>query len=239
MSTWEQYEVSCPRCSTNFRAPVLKGVYASWLPEVHAAVRDGSFARCRCPACSATLQVETETVYTDFERGYYVGVASPEVAGWRAVRARHAAAFDSTITFGPPVAQELAGSLVHRVVFGAHALREKILLWDAALDDRVVEALKGDWLRTRGLRAADVVLRASDVLPGGHILFAVLEPWEPVPTDDSGITLLGMPRLLEHVSLRAELYERRLMRRSRIAGEYPALADDWLVDLHTSARSSE
>jgi len=141
VSTWEHFDVACPRCGAGFRAPVLKGVHISWLPEVRETVRDGTFARHTCPSCGLTVQIESSTAYTDFEHGQYVGVESPERTDWRVARAHHLRVFDECFTFGPPVAEELAGSMIHRVVFGVHALREKVLVWDAGLDDRAVEAV--------------------------------------------------------------------------------------------------
>src|SRR5262249_22561095 len=120
-----------------------------------------------------------------------------------------------------------------RLVFGFRALREKLVLWDAGLDDRVVEAVKGDLLREDDQAPRDVVLRIARVLDGGHLLFALYEPVRPpegLAPEEPWVCKPPAPH--DFMTAPAAMYAARAAEPSRIERDYPWLHDDWLIDLH-------
>lgn len=133
---------------------------------------------------------------------------------------------------GPPIAQDMGARFKRRVVFGFRALREKLVLWDAGLDDRVVEAVKGDLLADDGAAPREVVLRIARVLDGGHLLFAAYEP-APRPDDaPAEPRVVVQPAPYDFLTAPAARYLARSAEPSAIARDYPWLGDDWFVDLH-------
>lgn len=232
MSTWTHIPLRCPDCGADFERPLLKGIHASRLPQVRADILAGRFQRFPCPACGMTLQVEDSTVYTDFERGHYVAVEPPDPPDWRASREKHVAIFDRCFTFGPPVAEELAHGMTPRLVFGVRALTEKLLAWDAGLDDRLIEGLKGQWLEEQGRGPADEELRLTSVLPGGHLVLVRLEPRDAPAPDGPESVATRPPVLLGHVCIPAWQYERALATRAQ---PYPWVGQDWAVDVFVTA----
>lgn len=215
MSTWYTEDVSCPRCGHVTAFSLLHGAYVGRLPEVKRAIREGRFQRFACTGCGADVRVEASLVYTDLPNGQYIAVEPPATPDWRAARRRHVEVFDGAFVLGPPCAERLAHGMRHRMVLGVDALREKVLLWDAGLDDRVVEAVKHDALVAEGAATAAHLLRVIAVLDGGHLLCRRF-----TGGSTSGTVLLP-----------AAAYARRQAASKRIAAELPCLADDWVVDV--------
>lgn len=235
MSTWDPWSLTCPDCGTQQEVRVLKGIHISRLPEVRQALFEGHYQTFVCPGCKRKIQVEAETVCTDFPNHNYVAVEVHGTPDWRAAKRKHLAIFDACFTFGPEPAQDLGSELRTRLVFGTHALREKLLAWDMGLDDRALEAVKGDLLAARGVAVRDEELRVSQVLDGGHIIFARLDPTPPVRLEERRLLPVPEYRVRGFETAPVELYQRRLLGISRIARDYPWLTDDWVVDLHITA----
>ena len=166
MGTWRDCLSSCPSCGIDVEVRLLDGIDTGRVPWAREAILERTLHQFRCDGCGQKLDVETSNVYTDFPRGHYIAL-EPEGGDWRALSQQHRQAFDQAFLFGPPVAREIGRSLVHRLVFGLEALREKLVIWDAGLDDRVVETLKATALEG----AVGQRLRLLTVLSGGHLLF--------------------------------------------------------------------
>jgi hypothetical protein len=221
MSTYADRELRCTGCGHVWTTPILTGIHSTRLPEVRAAILEGTFQVIACPGCGATARVEAVTVYTDFERGHYLAVEMPAPEDWRATRGAAVKVFDDAFLFGPPIAQEMVLHMRCRVVFGLRALREKLLIWDADLNDRVVESLKAAWLRDHGLGPRDETLRVVLIHQGGHMLLGRFTREDRATSPDVPIGYVTFPNAA---------YQAALSGYSRIAGELPWLADDWVVD---------
>lgn len=249
MSTWYPYRLRCPACGADYETQLLKGIHVGRLPKVKAQIREGGFQRATCTGCGHTVEVEAPSVYTDLRNGPYIAVELPFPEDARAARERQRAVFDRCFTLGPDIAAEVGGSLRHRLVFGVAALREKGLVWDAGLDDRVIEGLKLELLGEAGAGRREVVLRLVAVLPGNHLVFGRMRPPPPWPREEhpipeEGPVGLGSPRpaggarpyrhagpeLLAPVTVPERRYEQALARRPALVRAHPWLRDDWIVD---------
>ena len=253
MSTWYPYRFSCPDCGAPNELQLLKGIHIRRLPQVRAALLAGTLTQTTC-TCGRTLRVEAPTVYTDFASGQYIAVERPWPTDVADARKRQREVFDRCFTLGPDVAQQLGGELQTRLVFGMLALREKVLAWDAALDDRILEVLKAQLISEADLDPRRVVLRLAEVLEGGHLLFTRLEPptqraGVPLPPPAGGALREGSPlppagEVAVHqvgatglgwVTAPRRRYEQALMQRTRGLEGLPWLGDPWLVDLYDGA----
>ena len=118
-----------------------------------------------------------------------------------------------------------------RCVIGFRALREQLMIWDAALDDLVIEGVKGRLMERLGITPGNVVFRLAGVLPGGHLTFLRFEPSLPAPPG-AGVHRSTATGAVDAETVLASEYVQQLEDRARIAHAYPWLADRWLVDIH-------
>jgi hypothetical protein len=166
MSVWYAQDFVCEACHHAFSTTLARGIHARRVPEVRAQILAGSLHHIRCPACNATVDAHRDLAYTDFARGHWVHVSTPaSLAEWAAVERYAVETFDRYMVGGPPAVAELSRTFVVRVVFDLDELREKLVIWDAGLDDALVECMKLVCLRERpSIAGADrrIRLRAVD-----------------------------------------------------------------------------
>jgi hypothetical protein len=201
------------------------------LPAARQEILDGSFQVVACARCDHRMMVEGSMIYTDFERRQYVAVETLVGMSVDDAVQRHRTIYADSFESGPPIAQDMGKAFRPRLVFGLPALREKLLIWDAGLDDYVVEAVKGDMLARSELSPQEAELRVAGVLEGGHMVMARWDP-RPQPVRASGqptCVPASEPRDFETVP--APAYAERARDRESIARSYPWLASDWLVDI--------
>jgi transcription elongation factor Elf1 len=234
MSTSRRYHLPCSACGQAFPVELVAAVQMTRMPEARQQILDGTFQVFSCPACGKPTAIESSLVYTDFARGQYVAVESAAGLSWQAAQMRHQAVFEECFVNAPSIARELGRGIRKRLVFGFRALREKLVLWDAELDDHVVEAVKGDLARELGLAPSEPVFRLARVLPGGHLLFArfpVTGPESQPGAGDQPVRMV-LPAAEDYETAPRELYERRRDRRGQISADFPWLQQEWLIDIH-------
>jgi len=229
MSTFYPHEVRCPGCARSFTVDVVWGIHITRLPWARQQILEGRFQVFACPGCALSVTVEGPSVYTDFERHQYVAIETSASASWQAAKLRHQTIFEDSFDSGPEIAREMGRAFTRRLVYGLGRLREKLLLWDAGLDDYAVEAVKGDLLGRLGLGHRDAELVLATILDGGHLMFARLPP-RPRPDAEAAQTVRAIEPLGFETAPAAE-YRRRLDAREAIARDYPWLEDDWFVDI--------
>lgn len=233
MSTRSPYDLGCPACGHTFRVELASSIQIGRMPEARGQILDGTFHVFACPECKQATCVEKSLVYTDAVRGQYVAVESAAGQSWQAATLRHEAVFEECFVNAPSIARELGKRITKRLVFGFRALREKLVLWDAELDDYVVEAVKGDLARELGVEPSEPIFRLARVLPGGHLLFArFAAPAEPPQTDPAAPMSLVLPAAEGFETATRQHYERRNAQRGTISADFPWLQHEWLVDLH-------
>lgn len=141
MSTWTERELACS-CGRTLRARVAIGAHVGRAPQVRTAILERTFHRFTC-GCGTAIVVDTQFEYFDLDRHqlFLVGATS-ERAAWPAFERRLRETVLRTLEWGSPLTSNLVAKLVPRVVFGLEALREKLVLADAGLDDGLIECVK-------------------------------------------------------------------------------------------------
>lgn len=230
MSTFYPYGLRCD-CGHVHTVDLVYGIHISRLPRARQQILDGTFQVFPCPACGARTRVTAQTVYTDFERNQYVAVEPGVERDWPQLRSMHDRIFENSFTNGPPIASEMGVRFLKRLVVGFPALREKLMIWDAGLDDLVVEAVKGDLLRSLGLSPRHVVFRLGGVIPGGHLTFVRFEAEDPPVVGEEGVHRGQLADPVDADTVLASDYRARLEERASITQDYPWLADDWMIDI--------
>lgn len=119
------------------------GLHITRLPQVRDKLLAGEFHRFDCTTCGRRIEVRQPLIYTDFERGHWIQVLpDDEIANWQDLAPAAATIFDRAVVHGAPILRSRVESFTVRLVFGYAELREKVLLFEAGLDDRAVECLK-------------------------------------------------------------------------------------------------
>jgi len=144
VSTFVDVEVRCPACDATGRRYIASSINASRTPEWRREILDGGFQRSRCEACGHVTFHLMPFPYMDFGRRQYVGVfPSGHEAAWWTYETEAEAAHEANLgAEAPGPARTVGSGMAVRTVFGLAALREKLIVFDADLDDAVVEALK-------------------------------------------------------------------------------------------------
>lgn len=158
MSTWFDETVRCPQCSLEQLARLAHGVHAVRAPEVRDMIFARTFHAITCKGCAAVFVGQRPLIYTDMDRKHWIQVVlGAERPRWPEYEVAADKLFERAFT-GSPLARELAERMRVRVVFGLEELREKLVLWQANLDDRAMECLKIDLVRTEPALARSPML---------------------------------------------------------------------------------
>jgi hypothetical protein len=152
MSIWTNQEIACEACGARFRGRVVSGLNLTRNPDVRQAILDEKLHVFECPQCGARVLLDRTFLYTDLERRHFLGVfPRGRERGFRNAER------DVEELYRVNIVDEPSGILFGgedprfevRAVFGYGRLREKLVAWDAGLDDRLVEVLKMHLLRER------------------------------------------------------------------------------------------
>jgi hypothetical protein len=142
MRTSRERALRCPACGAEQRVRIVVGASAGRAPEVRNDVLARRLHRAAC-ACGLAIRIEAELAYLDVERRQLVLVGrADQLAAWPALEARLGAVVDRGLALGSPLLEPFVREVRSRVVLGAEALREKLVVWEAALDDGLVECIK-------------------------------------------------------------------------------------------------
>lgn len=214
MSTFFDRELHCPRCGTALRAMIADGLHITRVPAVRQRLLEGTLHQVGCSGCGVVVEVTTDLLYTDFARHHWVEVRpDEEVARWRQHEDETLATYERGILrAAPAMVRALDPRFTVRCVFGYAELRDKVLLWDANLDDSVVECVKLELARERPSLLASgrrLMVTAVDLF-SRHL---TLESTAPGTGDDVVLT----------VDLDLDPVEQAHAERSRYEAELPEL----------------
>ena len=145
--------VTCPSCHTEHRLKVAQSMNAGRHPAVLSELLSRTFQQFQCEQCGRPFHVDQPFTLTHLEAGYLIGVLpkalEPKWTHWEGVTEAPFARI--TGPSAGPIARRLAEGVRVRTVFGLEAAREKVLAFQAGLDDVILEALKLRLIKALGL----------------------------------------------------------------------------------------
>jgi len=143
MSQLEERAQACVHCGHTFSIQVAKSLNAVRSPVARSAALDGTLHHFGCPQCDTVHRVETTFGYMDVDRKHWVAVFPPtHLADWSTLEQTAHTSFWTVTDRAPMMWNFQATELTVRCVFGLDDLREKLRIWDAGLDDVLVELWK-------------------------------------------------------------------------------------------------
>ena len=164
MSDFTTDKLACPRCSNEVELSTAESINVTRMPSARDKILAGTFHRFACSSCQERITVDRVFLYTDMRREQFVHIFPVDHSGdwprWEEIAAQ---TFWEAFNPAPPAMREIATRYRVRAVFGLAALADKVRVWEAGLDDVIVELQKlelataHEALRTRTDVALDVV----------------------------------------------------------------------------------
>ncbi|MCD8366415.1 MAG: CpXC domain-containing protein [Clostridiales bacterium] len=128
--------LTCPICKKDHEVPIWRKIDVQKQPEAKQALLEGTFFDFSCPDCGYASRLHYGSLYVDAalrELIYISGKADEAVADSE----RAAAQLAQDVPFYH------RGDSLLRIVPSAENLKEKLLIFENGLDDRLVEMCKG------------------------------------------------------------------------------------------------
>ena len=215
MSTFRARSIRC-HANHPFEGELFDSLHVSRRPDVREQILDGTFHRFTCPTCAEPVVVEHRLAYTDFPRRQWFTVFPRiDLRHCEEMVAFAQRSFQATmVERAPEMVRDWARDMTTRAIFGLASLREKLLVFEAGLDDRVVECLKLQLFRAAGL----------ELHPDTFLHVATVET-------DTLVLSYGPPgRPPANLPVPRELYAMLELDSERLRGGLPWLFDDIVVD---------
>ncbi len=122
---YENIYYGCPHCGKSSRTSKIDELVAQEEPALKTAILDGEFFDCSCEHCYEVSQVEYSFYYIDKDQGVTIYLYAGKNDGIQ-----------------EPFSEIYEDGKIYRMVGTLDELREKILIFDAGLNDKIVEAVK-------------------------------------------------------------------------------------------------
>lgn len=139
MTTKITVQVTCPECHTQGEFTVYKSINTKESPALKEKVRDGSLFQFVCPQCGAKTTVDYPFLYHQPEDCYMInyGNLADGRKALEMLRGKGVALKDWAKEM-----EKTTRPYVLRAVDDRLAFREKLFIFDAGLDDRLIEIYK-------------------------------------------------------------------------------------------------
>ncbi len=142
MSQRREISLTCPQCGKEHPFIIWNSINTTMDPEMKEAVKDRSAFRFVCPDCGAKTYVDYDLLYHQMEDRIMIHYARLDES---------TAEIYQMLTKDDPedmVQDMLRNHYLIRIARSQNQLREKIAIFDAGLDDRIIEIYKIFILRT-------------------------------------------------------------------------------------------
>ena len=129
MSQSAMQEITCPKCGKKHSFQVWDSINTLEFPEMKEKVRNDEAFRYRCPDCGATALLNYNFLYHQQEDKIliFVDADGSSYGDMEKILKKRGNAFDG---------------YRKRIVLSYNDFKEKLLIFDAGLDDRIVEIIK-------------------------------------------------------------------------------------------------
>ena len=124
---------TCSSCGEKHEVTYYSGINTAEEPELKARVKDGSLFLWECPHCGKTNLVSGQTIYHDPEEKLMIWLLPPGFVSEEKVRL-----IEKSLTS----ASETLEGYTFRRVEDVGSLIEKVNIFDAGLDDTIMELVK-------------------------------------------------------------------------------------------------
>ena len=154
MSMHHEIGLTCPKCGKAGIFTVWDSVNTKLNPDTAAAVKSQELFRYHCPHCGTAVTVNYGFLYHDMDRHFmiYYAPGDDDVANANKDMKDNEGKFQSMIE---------SAAYVYRLVRTKEDLLEKITIFEAGLDDRLMELTKAAALAQVGEKEKDFTVTES------------------------------------------------------------------------------
>lgn len=135
MSNFNMETITCPKCKTEQKIKIWESVNIAQSPKQKENILNGDFFTFKCKKCDCSMPIGYSFLYDEIEKKIMI---------WLLPDATEET-IDSIKEYSKSIIDEnqlKAKNCILRIVTTPNELREKIMINDAGLDDRVVELVK-------------------------------------------------------------------------------------------------
>ena len=215
-----QQNIRCPRCNAESAFTVWQSLNVTLNPNEKQSLMSGELLRFTCPGCGAVTQFVYPLLYHDMERRLMLWMIPDNADGTQA-------APDTSVPAPGEVGGGIEPGYTARVVSSPNELLEKILVFEAGLDDLALEMFKiviNLQLEAAGIpKDAKVFFARVDQDAAGveQLVFAVVTP--------TGTRSASLPREPNYSNMAAAAQE--LATRFPPPGKWPRIDAAYLSGL--------
>lgn len=159
MSRISEVKVTCSKCQKESDFQIWQSINVQLDPEMKEKVLNGEAFLFKCPECGAVTQINYMTLYHDMEKQFMVYLAPDDEETIKET----AEALSETIRLSDDFnLEDDYAKYKLRIVTSLMELQEKIYIFEAGLDDRVIEIMKVVFLGMMSEETPDE--RVDDIL---------------------------------------------------------------------------
>lgn len=137
MAIRKPVNVKCPQCGKESTFSMWQNVDSLEDPMLKQQIIDGVLFDFKCPYCDYSVSLHYDLLFNMPDHGVMLQmIVNPEQA------AKGPEAIEAQERLLPAEAQQYAKQYIHRIVPDPITLREKILIFELDMDDRVIELMK-------------------------------------------------------------------------------------------------
>lgn len=173
MSKIIEEKVVCPKCGKEQTIKRYESVNVTLEPELKDVIKSGYFFAFTCEECGVKIPMIYPCLYHDMENKKMIWLV-PDCP-------REQVEEINKVNSSKDMPEDLSYGYQNRIVKNVDSLREKILIWDEDLDDRIIEILKVVYISQmeEELKARKLINVLFEVMQETYALIFVFEEGEP------------------------------------------------------------
>ncbi len=179
MSKIIEEKVICPKCGKEQIVKRYESVNVTLEPELKEVIKSGYFFAFTCEECEVKIPMLYPCLYHDMENKKMVWLV-PNCSEDQVKEINQ-------INSNQDMVEDLSYGYDNRIVKNADSFREKIVIWDEDLDDRIIEILKVIYISKmeEELKTRKLVNVLFEVMKESYVLLFIFEEGEPgmIPID--------------------------------------------------------
>ena len=139
MAMRSKVNFKCPSCAANVEAEQWTAVNGDKNPQQKLKILEGTLFKAKCPKCGKETQIGYPMLFNDTKQGYMIWLVYDEESVKHTIDYFKSSKND---VIDDETGEEVDENCRRRIVMSPEALREKIMIFDSGLDDKMIEILK-------------------------------------------------------------------------------------------------